>query len=64
MLPEYRNKGVNALFFYDLIPYYHKYGVEWAETQLEMETNTAVQGQWDMFEHRNHKKRVCWKKKI
>lgn len=64
VLPEYRNKGVNALFFYDLIPYYHKYGVEWAETQLEMETNTAVQGQWDMFEHRNHKKRVCWKKKI
>ncbi|MCM1078660.1 MAG: N-acetyltransferase [Bacteroidales bacterium] len=64
VLPEYRNKGVNALFFYDLIPYFLKYGVKWAETQLEMETNTAVQGQWDMFEHRNHKKRVCWKKKI
>lgn len=64
VLPEYRNKGVNALFFYDLIPYFHKYGVQWAETQLEMETNTAVQGQWDMFERRNHKRRVCWKKKI
>ena len=64
ILPEYRSKGANALVFYDLIPYYNKYNYKWAETQVEMEDNKAVQGQWDLYEHENHKRRVCWRKKI
>lgn len=64
ILPEYRTKGANALLFYDLIPYYQKYRYKWAETQVEMADNKAVQGQWDAFEHENHKRRVCWKKAL
>lgn len=64
ILPEYRTKGANALLFYDLIPYFIKFGFKWAETQVEMADNKAVQGQWDAFEHENHKRRVCWRKKL
>lgn len=64
VLPEYRSKGANALIFADLIPRYIKYGFKWGESQVEMETNTGVQGQWSAFEHINHKRRRCYKKNI
>lgn len=62
--PEYRSKGANALIFTDLIPRYIDYGFKWGESQLEMETNTGVQGQWEMFEPENHKRRRCYRKPI
>jgi len=64
VLPEYRNKGVNALMFYHLIPWYNKYGIEWGESQVEMETNVNVQGQWSYFHTEHHKRRRCYKKKL
>lgn len=64
ILPEYRNKGANSLLFYDLIPWYNKYGFEWAETQVEMETNEKVQNQWNGFNPELHKRRRCFKKDI
>jgi len=64
VLPEYRSKGVNALMFYYLIPWYVKYGFEWGESQVEMESNANVQGQWSYFHTENHKRRRCYVKKI
>ncbi len=64
VLPEYKGKGVNALFFYDLFVWYRKYNMKWAETQVEMETNENVQSQWDAFEKRLHKRRRCFKKSL
>ena len=64
VLPEYRAKGVNALMFYHLIPWYNKYGIEWGESQVEMESNENVQGQWSYFHTENHKRRRCFKKVI
>ena len=64
ILPEYRAKGANALLFYDLIPRYQKYGFEWGETHVEMETNEKVQGQWQYLERECHKRRRCYKKTI
>ena len=64
VLPEYRSKGANALLFYDLIPRYQKYGFEWGETHVEMETNEKVQGQWQYLERECHKRRRCYKKPI
>ena len=64
VLPEYRSKGTNALMFYDLIPRYNKYGFKWGESQVEMETNENVQGQWSYFETVNHKRRRCYRKDI
>jgi GNAT superfamily N-acetyltransferase len=62
--PEFQNKGVNALLFQDLIPYYQKYGFKCAESNPEMETNSKVQGQWDYFNHRQHRRRRSFYKNL
>lgn len=62
--PEYQNKGVNALLFTDLIPIYIKYGFEWGETNPELEINEKVQSQWQYLDHKIHKRRRCFTKKI
>ncbi len=64
VLPEYQQKGVNALMFYDLIPRYQKFGFKWGETNVEMETNDKVQSQWQYLEHEQHKRRRCYKKNL
>ena len=64
VLPEYRSKGANSLLFYDLIPRYQKYGFEWGETHVEMETNEKVQNQWMYYENVQHKRRRCYKKQL
>ncbi len=62
--PEYQNKGVNALLFYDLIPVYIKMGFKWGESNPELELNERVQAQWDYFEHTQHKRRRAFRKMI
>lgn len=62
--PEYQNKGVNALLFQDLIPHYIKRGFRWAESNPELNDNTAVQGQWQYFTHRQHRRRVALAKDL
>ena len=57
VLPEYQSKGVNALLFNDLIPIYKSLGVVYAESNPELETNNAVQAQWDYFKREHHKTR-------
>lgn len=64
VIPEYQNKGVNALLFDDLIPIYQKNGIEYAESNPELETNRAVQMQWDYFEKKHHKARRAYIKRI
>lgn len=64
VLPEYRSKGANSLLFADLIPRYWKYGFEYGETQVEMETNYRVQSQWGPLNPVNHKRRRCYVKAI
>lgn len=62
--PEYQNKGANALLFQDLIPYYIKNGYKYAESNPEMETNAKVQGQWEYFGNRQHRRRRSFAKEI
>lgn len=62
--PEYQNKGVNSILFYDLLPRYIEEGYEYVETNVELETNTKVQSQWIYFERRQHKRRRCFKKEL
>ncbi|MDR1357583.1 MAG: hypothetical protein LBJ58_07945 [Tannerellaceae bacterium] len=64
VLPEYQGKGVNALVFNDLIPVYIKCKVEYAESNPELETNNAVQAQWDYFKREHHKTRRAFKKQL
>jgi GNAT superfamily N-acetyltransferase len=62
--PEYQNKGVNALLFYDLIPVYKKLGFIFAESNPELEMNEKVQAQWDYFKVEQHKHRRAFTKTI
>lgn len=64
VIPEYQNKGVNALLFDDLIPIYQKNGIHYAESNPELETNMAVQMQWNYFERKHHKTRRAYIKRI
>ena len=62
--PEYQNKGVNALLFYDLIPIYQQLGFEYAESNPELELNDKVQAQWEYFKTEQHKRRRAYKKSL
>ncbi|MDR0537205.1 MAG: hypothetical protein LBH04_04040 [Tannerellaceae bacterium] len=64
ILPEYQGKGVNALLFNDLIPIYQSFGTIYAESNPELETNNAVQAQWEYFKREHHKTRRAFMKKL
>ena len=64
VLPEYQNKGVNAMLFADLIPIGSEMGFKWAETHPQLETNDKSQGQWAYLEHVVHKRRRCYIKAL
>ncbi len=64
VLPEYQNKGVNALLFNDLIPVYRGVGAVYAESNPELESNSAVQAQWDYFKREHHKTRRAFIKRL
>ena len=64
VLPEYRNKGVNALIFTDLIPQYNAMNTIYAESNPELETNNAIHAQWDYFDTEHHKTRRAYIKQI
>jgi GNAT superfamily N-acetyltransferase len=57
VLPEYQNKGVNALLFYDLIPIFDRIGYKYAESNPELELNYKMQSQWEDFNVEHHKTR-------
>ena len=62
--PEYQSKGVNALLFADLIPYYIKNGYRHAESNPELESNAKVQNQWGSFDARQHRRRRAFRKPL
>jgi GNAT superfamily N-acetyltransferase len=64
VLPEYQSKGVNALLFNDLIPVYRRIGAVYAESNPELESNNAVQAQWDYFKREHHKTRRAFIKHL
>ena len=62
VLPEYQNKGVNALLFADIIPIAQEMGFKFAETHPQLETNHQSQDQWAYLDCEIHKKRRCYQK--
>lgn len=62
LLPEYQNKGINAVILSQLIDGMVDYGIEYAETNLMLEDNTRIQHQWKSFEYIMHKKRRAFVK--
>lgn len=62
---DYQEKGVNALFFYDMLPYFRKYGVKYAETTSILETNTKNLGSFEKnFESKRHKRRRAYVREL
>ncbi len=61
--PEYQKTGINVLFLEGMYKLLDE-GVEFCETNLNLETNTAVITQWKHFNARQHKKRRCYKKSL
>ena len=64
VLPEYQDKGANALFFADMIPFGINHGFEWAETHPQLEDNLAGQMQWKNLDCSIHKRRAVFCKKL
>ncbi|MBR6018358.1 MAG: N-acetyltransferase [Paludibacteraceae bacterium] len=62
--PDYQDKGINALFFQDLIPQFHKYGVTTLETTSILETNKKNIANFTQFDHKQHKRRRAYIKEI
>ena len=64
VLPEYQDKGANALFFADMIPNGISGGYEWAESHPQLEDNMASQMQWKNLDCVIHKRRAVFCKKL
>lgn len=64
VLPEYQEKGANALFFADMIPNGISGGYEWAETNPQLEDNLAGQMQWKNLDCCIHKHRAVFGKNL
>lgn len=64
ILPEYQNAGINAVILNGMLDILEKGKVKKCETNLNLESNTAVRAQWKYFNERQHKRRRSYKKTI
>ena len=64
VLPEYQNAGINAVMLVQLTEMLASGKVEYAETNLNLETNTQVMAQWKYFDATQHKRRRSYIKKL
>ena len=62
--PDYQNRGINALFIVDQIPYINRYGIKRLETTNILETNTKNIANFTQFEHQIHKRHRAYIKAI
>ena len=62
--PEYRNRGVHAMLFNEIIPNLIKGGFKYGESNAEMETNNAVQNIWNLYEKEFKRRRRVYSKPI
>lgn len=62
--PEYQNSGVNAVLIDGIVDMLCSGMIEKCETNLNLETNTAVISQWKYMSARQHKRRRAYIKSI
>ena len=62
--PDMQDKGVNAIIMSEINKTINNNNIRFVETNRELENNSKVQAQWRFFEHRQHKRRRCYKKDI
>lgn len=64
VIPEYRSKAIATSIIGEMIKMLSKGGIKYAETNLNLETNTKIQNQWKAFKSVQHKRRRSYVKKI
>lgn len=64
VLPEYQSAGINAVLLNGMVDMLTSGDVRSLETNLNLETNTAVISQWKHFTARQHKRRRAYVKNI
>ena len=64
ILPKYQKSGLNAIIIAELQKMMARDGLEYMETNLNLEDNIAVQGQWKYFKNEQHKRRRAYSKNI
>lgn len=62
--PKFQSRGVPAIIINTLLKTIIANKVKYCETGPMLETNTAVHSMWRHFEHKQHKRRRCFIKKI
>lgn len=62
--PEYMNRGISAVFAAALMRMLKEDGVEYAETNLNLEDNYDIQNLWKHFDRLEHKRRRAFIKKL
>ena len=62
--PDYQNKGITAIIFNEMQKLFNKQNINIVETNPELEENTAIQKLWKNYEHRLHKRRATFSKKV
>ncbi len=62
--PEYRNRGVHAILFNEIIPNLIEGGFKYGESNAEMETNNSIQNVWNLYEKEFKRRRRVFSKEI
>lgn len=62
--PSYINRGVSSVVSAELLKMLHNPEIEYAETNLNLENNYAIQNLWKRFKRVNHKRRRAYIKKL
>ena len=62
--PEYRNRGVHAILFNEIIPQIINCGFKYGESNAEMETNNSVQNLWNDYRREFKRRRRVFSKEI
>ena len=57
---DLQGKGVNAILMNELTKSYIKNGIEYAESNPELEENTKMQSIWEYYDTVQHKRRRCY----
>lgn len=64
VIPEYRNKAIATAIISEMLKMLSDGTIEYAETNLNLETNANIQNQWKSFKTVQHKRRRSFVKKI
>ena len=62
--PSYLNRGVSTAISAEILKILQDERIEYAETNLNLEDNAAIQNQWKRFKEVKHKRRRAYVKKI